>query len=282
MSVAQWFDELALSGTTRQLAQTLCRLTTYACEPELFRADVFADALRRVLIHGVVYVDGGWAQIIDALAQRALSQGALLQMDALVSRVQEREDHVHVELRHGGAPLHARHLVLATPPKAAAQLLGLEASDWGLVPARAACLDLVIRGRAPTPAQILGVKEPFYYAVTSRTASLTKNPDIEVLHAARYLPHTTKPTRHLAEQVLDGVLPDWRTRSLHARYCAMPVAYGIPIVQPSRPPIQHSARMCMVGDWVQTDYHMADAVAQSASMAAATLLERLLNPGHAA
>ena len=173
-------------------------------------------------------------------------------------------------------------VILATPPRVAARLLEEEAEDWNLVAARAACLDLVMRGPLDVPDFVQGFDEPTYFAVHSRTARLTREQSHEIVHVARYIRRDEKPERSQVEATMDGLLEGWREREVFARYGASPVVHGIPVVGAERPSRRPWPNVFLVGDWLRGDEHLSDGVADSANEATEEILSRITSPARAA
>ncbi len=65
------------------LVETMVRLATYAHAPESLEAEAALDQLR-LGFSGVVYVDGGWGEIVRGLAARALQLGVRVERAARI------------------------------------------------------------------------------------------------------------------------------------------------------------------------------------------------------
>jgi phytoene dehydrogenase-like protein len=162
-SVSQWIAGAGLGPAAAATVTALVRLTTYASDMSTFAADAAVAQLQRAA-SGVVYLDGGWAQLIARLA-------ALCQVRAgiKVTGVACAAGRVEVATRSG--PLTARSVIIAAGrPAAAIRLLPAD-PGWGdLGPeVTAACLDAGLR-RVPDPGYVLGVDAPVYASVQSPPA----------------------------------------------------------------------------------------------------------------
>ena len=280
-STTDWLDNFDLAPDARAMAEGFMRLSTYSADLDIFRADVAKKMLYRAVRHGVLYLHGGWGAMIAALERRAITRGADLLHEARAQKLVRLEDGTFaIETPRGRFT--SDFVILATPPRVAARLLEEEAEDWNLVAARAACLDLVMRGPLDVPDFVQGFDEPTYFAVHSRTARLTREQSHEIVHVARYIRRDEKPERSQVEATMDGLLEGWREREVFARYGASPVVHGIPVVGAERPSRRPWPNVFLVGDWLRGDEHLSDGVADSANEATEEILSRITSPERAA
>src|SRR5438105_6974715 len=135
-SVRQWLAGLELRPDAEAVVRALLRLTTYVADVDEFGADVAAEQLR-VSRRGVLYLHGGWAQLVEALARQVqVWSGTMVRaLEAVAGRVEVRTD---------GPSIVARAAVVAPgTPVAARALLPLAPAWPGLgEPVTAACLDV--------------------------------------------------------------------------------------------------------------------------------------------
>ena len=125
--------------------------------------------------------------------------------------------------------LRARTVVIAVPLGSAVKLFEderLKQFHANALPARAACLDLVL-SELPIPTQkiVLGIDEPLYAAVHRETENGI------VFHAARYLApgEEGRKARPSLEALLDAFQPGWRANVLEERFLPeMTVSSAIP------------------------------------------------------
>ena len=280
-SAKDWLDDCNLADDARAMAEGFVRLSTYSADLDIFRANVAKKMLHRAVRHGVLYLHGGWGAMIAMLEHRALEGGATLLHETRAQKLDQREDGAFaIDTARGRYTSDA--VILATPPRVAARLLERDIDAWDLTPARAACLDLVMRGPLDCPDYIQGFDEPTYFAVHSRTARLTSTPEHEILHVARYVRRDERPDRALLEATLDEVLAGWREREAFSRYGASPVVYGIPTVGDTRPARQQRPGVHLVGDWLRGDEHLSDGVADSTNEAVEAILGMMTSTGRAA
>lgn len=209
----------------RACARALVRLATYAHAP----AHQSAGAALRQLAdagQGVMYLDGGFAQLVAALAQMARQAGVRIEPHA---RAREVEPGAVVQaVGRDGRCAHAEAVVLALGPGEASALVRggsdpvLRALAGRATPVRAAVLDVGL-ARLPRPSRTfcLGIDAPTYCAVHSVAADMAPRHAAQ-LQLARYLAPEEKLERAAVASellaLLDLVQPGWReqvvTRSL--------------------------------------------------------------------
>jgi hypothetical protein len=233
------------------LMRALVRVSSYTNAPSLQSARV---AMRQVStsLQGVLYLDGGWDQLV-----RALAVDVDVRLGVDVDRLPD-----------------ADAVVLAGPP-ALARRLGVTVPD--LTPVRAACLDLVLDG-LPNPDRrfVLGLDEPLYFSEHGAVASLGGT----VLHVARYLAPTDVGAAALPqlEALLDQAQPGWRERVRFRRFLPELVVThrtDRPGEQVDSTSVVDGRSVHLVGDWVGEDALLADRSFASAERAADALLARV-------
>ncbi len=177
-SVSQWIAGAGLGPAAAAAVSALVRLTTYACDLDTFAADA-AVAQLQLAAGGVVYLDGGWAQLVARLAVRCQVRTGIKVTG--VAPVAGR-----VEVATGDGPLAARSVIIAAGRPAAARRLLPADPGWGdLGPElTAACLDAGSR-RVPDPGYVLGIDAPVYAAVQAPPARQAP-PGQAVVAAVRY------------------------------------------------------------------------------------------------
>ena len=177
-SAAQWIAGAGLGPAGAAAVSALVRLTTYASDLHTFAADAAVAQLRDAA-HGVLYLDGGWAQLTGRLAD-------LCQLRAGIKVTGVASAAGRVEVATSSGPLTARSVIIAAGrPSAARRLLAAD-PGWGdLGPElTAACLDAGLR-RVPDPGYVLGLDAPVYATVQSPPARQAP-PGHAVVAAIRY------------------------------------------------------------------------------------------------
>ena len=265
-SVAQWIASAGLGPAAVAAVDALVRLTTYVSDMNTFAADAAVAQLQRAA-SGVLYLHGGWAQLITRLA--ALCQ---VRTGIKVTGVASAAGRVEVATSNG--PLTAQSVIIAAGRPAAALRLLPADPGWGdLGPeVTAACLDAGVR-RVPDPGYVLGVDAPVYAAVQSpparqapagqavaaavRFGATEATADRAVLraHLARAgVPEEDVVTsRFLARMVVAGAAPTAARGGLGSRPAVD--ATGLPGVY-------------LAGDWVGPTGLIADAALASGQAAA--------------
>jgi phytoene dehydrogenase-like protein len=265
-SVSQWIADSGLWPTAALVARALVRLTTYASDLDTFGADAAISQLQRAA-RGVVYLDGGWAQLTDRLA-------GLCQVSTGIKVTGVAPAAGRVEVATSSGPLVADSVIIAAGrPAAAIRLLPAD-PGWGdLGPeVTAACLDAGLR-RVPDPGYVLGTDAPVYATIQSPPA-LQAPAGHAVVGAVRYGATDATADRaalqaHLARA---GVREeDVVTSRFLAR---MVVAGAAPIAArgglEGRPAIDAAGlpRVYLAGDWVGPEGLLADAALASGQAAA--------------
>ncbi len=260
------------------LVETMVRLATYAHAPESLEAEAALDQLR-LGFSGVVYVDGGWGEIVRGLAARALQLGVRVERAARIAELARDGSLWRVALPDGRI-VAAKAAILAVEPRECARLASfsarLAAAAAATRPIRAVCLDVAL-SRLPRPRATfaMGVDEPWYFSVHSQAARLAP-PGGALIHAARYLTSEEAPTPAIVdglERRIDRQLPGWREREVaRQRLVGMTVAHDFPRFDNDgrRAPIMvdDAPGLFLAGDWVGERGMLSDASAASGEAAA--------------
>ena len=144
--------------------RALLRLTTYTDDVDRFSADAALAQLKTGVRSGVLYLDGGWSSLTEALAAPLD-----VRTGVEVQGVDHRAGAVEVCTSQG--TLMAGRVVVATgAPAAVRRILPVE-PDWGDLgpPITAACLDLGV-ARPPEPGYVISLDDPCYVTVQSPPA----------------------------------------------------------------------------------------------------------------
>lgn len=202
-----YLDRVCDAPAVRTIVDALFRLSTYAHAQSHLSAAVACRQLHTALAKNVTYLP--FAALADAL-------GAGL--DVRTARPVRK---VHPDGRlgfDGGEEVQARMVVIATPLPAAVKVFDdprLARFHAEAVPARAACLDLVLRA-LPCPGQkiALGTDVPLYASVHR------EGPHGVVLQAAQYLGpgDEGRAARAPIEAMLDAFQPGWRAHVMEERF----------------------------------------------------------------
>jgi hypothetical protein len=273
-SVRAWIEDHDLRPDAAAVVRTFIRLTTYTADIDGFSADAAIRQLQIGNRPGVVYLHGGWAQLLDGLARQVQ-----VRTGDKVTRVEPAG--ARVEVSAGAEVLTARQVILAAGGPAATRAVLPADPGWtGLGdPVTGACLDLGLT-RVPRPGYLLGVDEPIMGVTQSPPAR--QGPDGHaVVSAVRYGATEADADRaalhaHVARL---GVQPEDVAES---RFLArMVVAGSTPLASsgglPGRPRVGDSGadHVFIAGDWVGPDGLLADAALASGHQAARAALAAL-------
>jgi glycine/D-amino acid oxidase-like deaminating enzyme len=261
-SVAEWLVGLRLRPDAEALVRALIRLGTYTADVDQFSADAAISQLQLAAKGGVLYLHGGWQQLVDALAGplEIRTGSEVLGVDRAGTGV---------EVRTGEGTVTARQVVLATGgPDAIRRLLPAD-PGWGELgaPLTAACLD-VGSSTIPEVGYVVSLDDPIYVTVQSPPARQCPDgqavvaairygarsadedrPQLERLVArAGVAPDAVVTSRFLARMTVTGALPRAVTGGLGGRPTV--VDTGVPGVT-------------LAGDWVGPDGLLGDAALAS-------------------
>jgi len=283
----QQLIELGVAGRARDIMEGMGRLGTYAGDADKLDAGAAIMQLQKA----VMYPDGGWQSMIDAMVERAQAAGAQLLTKSAVTDVTRLED--SWTLTHNGGVVHARQIIAAVSPAKLNDWFGphLPASYArslsALTPMTAACLDVHLR-RLPhsTGLFTLGAQQPLYLSVHSRWANLTQQQGHAVVHTMRY--HTGEAAdqeedRLLLEKLLDRMQPGWRKEVVRQRYLPrLVVSHASPTTELrgvlNRPSVLTGVPgVYAAGDWAGNEGHLLDAALASGEEAAQLVLKHHTN-----
>jgi phytoene dehydrogenase-like protein len=286
--LSQWIRDVAGRGNLARLIHVLCRVSTYADDPDVSSAGAAIDQLKLVLAGGVWYLDGGWQVLVDGLRDLLWQQDVEFRLACRAGSVRSDEGGVTVELS-SGEELRGRAAVLAIDPQGAASLLGravdTRLTPWseGGTPVRAASLDVAL-SRLPRPRQhvAFGLNRPLYYSVHSASARLAPA-GVSVIHVMKYLGTDRRDSPEMVEAELEAFLdrlqPGWREHVVARQFLpGMIVANHLPRAEEGgvsgRPDVQVEGcpNVFLAGDWVGSEGLLADASAASAARAARRVL----------
>lgn len=275
--LSEWVSELVPEAEVREVVLAILGVVTYTRNAELVSARVAVQQLRRASSAGVLYLHGGWGRMVDGLRAAAEARGVEVRTGAAATRVLHDEGRVEAVIVDGEA-IDARAAILAIGPHAASAMVGeLPIVPAGMVPARAACLDLGLR-RLPMPERrfVVGVDERFFFNVQSRIARLAPE-SADVASVVVYLRPGEEARREELEAIVDRLQPGWRAEVVHARYLPkMTVFHDHPRPAPSAPPARAPrSTVFTAGDWVGRGEVLLDAALGSARRAAHDCVEIL-------
>ena len=285
-SVCEWVAQATSRPLLRQLLHSLFRLATYAADAERQSAGAALGQVQMAIGPGVLYLDGGWQTLVDALREAAQAAGVEMVTGANVAALAPGDRVTGVRLTNGRVQP-AAVVVAAVDPKAAEKLVasaGPVKRCWSrCLPVRAACLDVAL-SELPNPSALvaLGLESPLYFSVHSASARLSPAGGA-LIHVAKYLTSdcTSDPDVDKAElyALLDLMQPGWRDVLVAERFLpGMTVANALVTARDGGlagrpdPAVPGVAGLYVAGDWVGPEGMLADAALASASRAAQTIL----------
>ncbi len=283
ISWAEWRDRNIKSERVRDAITALARVGTYANAPRLIAASAVLRQLQAVLGDGVIYLDEGWQQMVDALVNHAQDAGATLHLGQGVANVERVDERWHISTKAGDT-FSANALVLAVPPKSATKILPdsgtLQKTIDQQTPVTAACLTLGLRKLAnPDTTFAMGIDQPLYFSNHSVAAKLTED-GMVLIHLAKYLsPYSNEDpadSRRELEVFMDKLQPGWQDQLVESEFLpSITVYHALPRFDRPRPPVQlpDAPNAYVIGDWVDVDDILVDASFESAQQAATHILQ---------
>ncbi len=284
LSLDEWFSRNTSRRAVRDLLQAVVRLATYTNDPKHMSAGV-AIAQLQMALKGVLYLDHGWQTLVDGVQAKAIEAGARIETGASVASI-EREGAAKTVRLENGTSYRTSTVILATPPKAAAELLGADGADLAsraaaAGPVRAATLDV---GLSETPRPdarfVLGIDQPLYLSIHSGVGDLAPAGGT-MLHVAKYLGDDTtgaKDVERELEGLLDLAQPGWRDVLVERRFLPNLVVVNALATAGTdglkgRPGVPTEVEgVYLAGDWVGGGGWLVDASLASAKAAAAAAL----------
>lgn len=275
VSVQEWLDAELPEPDARALTATLVRLTTYANAPELQSAEVAMRQLHAAVRHGVMYLDGGWQTLVDAVTKRAIEAGVQIELGAGAARIEHDGREVLAAITRDGRRIAASAVIAAVEPHVLGSMLpnDADAARWAAaaVPARAACLDLGV-SELPHPERfnVQAIDAPLYFSNHSAYAALSPAGK-HVLHLVRYL-RPNEDGRALEPELrafLERIQPGVYDRAEIKRFMPNLTVHNA-VQAGTRAPGAHPAiaGLQLVGDWVDNPMCLLDGVLLSARGAA--------------
>jgi phytoene dehydrogenase-like protein len=280
MPALEWVERALSTEGARGVLKNFLRVATYTGDLARLSAGAAIVQLQHVVKHNVLYLDGGWQVLVEALRERAMAAGATIWTGNGVDRVEARgHGDVRVTL-HDGPAIDARAAVLAVGPRAAAAIVpgsgALAQIAERSVKVSVSTLDLAL-SRLPKPRVLVafGTERPLYYSVHSAVARLGPE-NGAVVHVMKYgAEGDARATEQELEELMDRLQPGWRELVVHRRFLpAMVVANDLVAAErgglAGRPDVSvpDAEGVLIAGDWVGSEGMLLDAALASAKRAA--------------
>ncbi|GAC1594337.1 MAG: FAD-dependent oxidoreductase [Acidimicrobiales bacterium] len=274
ITVEKWLEDHDLRPDVASTIGALIRLSTYTSDLSSMSADAVVVQLQIAARAGVVYLHGGWAQLIDGL-----SRHVEIHRNSPVAAVEPVAG--RLEVHTAGGPLIAGQVVLATGTPAGARTLLPGDPGWGELgePVSAACLD-VGTARVPEPGYVLGIDEPLYGTTQSPPARHAPAGGA-VVSVIRYGARSAEQDRPQLEAHLRRLGVDDNDVVTRRFLAHMVVAGASPSASSGglrgRPGVDASGLpgVYLAGDWVGPSGLLADAALASGEAAAKAALAAL-------
>lgn len=274
LTVNQWLDRTVSSPRMRALLNMLVRLSCYAHAPDLLAADVAIRQVAHAVHHNVMYLDGGWQSLVDALVEQLERTSATIELGATVQEIEIHDGGCSAVRMPDGRRLPARHVVAAVDPATLARLLPGDAlaDRWAraAVPLRAACVDLGVR-ELPHPERrsVQALDAPLYFANHSAYARLA--PDgCQLLGLIHYLApgEDGRASEPMLRAFIERIQPGVWERAVVKRFMPNLIVHNdLPGAERARSVHPSIARLSLVSDVSSARYMLADAVLESARAA---------------
>ena len=302
LTVDQWIDSdknlggggMALKG----FVQTLAKLTTYTGDTTRLSASAALHQIQLAVKTGVIYLHGGWAQMVDALLKRAEELGVEVISGCEVTGVSKTAETGEFAVLFKDKDLGFvnktfKGIILAVPPEVVSKLVSSKPTAADQVPlllggeqltdVKAACLDICLK-ELPRPENTfaLGIDEPTYFSVHSAAAELTP-PNGALIHVAYYLKGGEVGTAQIEkrlEEIMDTLQPGWRDKLVYRRYLAnIVVTHKLLSVKNGKlggywTEETNEPGVFVAGDWVGTE-QLADGSLASAKRSSELLIAHL-------
>lgn len=285
----EWIERTVKAKEARDFLGASFRVSTYSGDLERLSAGAAIAQLQHVTKHNVLYLDGGWQTLVEALRDRATAHGAtILTGDgaANVERTSGEGSTWRVTL-HDGQVVRARAVMLATGPHAAAAIVPsvqeVARAAAETTPVKVAVLDVAL-SKLPQKGRTfgLGTDRATYVSVHSAVARLAPEGGA-VVHAMTYSPSgDARADQRELEEAIDTVQPGWREHVVHQRFLPAMVASNDLVAAArggleGRPDVTVSSAkgLFLAGDWVGPTGMLLDAALASAKRSAAACAAHL-------
>jgi len=280
-SLTSWLSAHVRHPLVRDVVKMLVRVTTFTNAPDQQSAGAAIEQLQLGARGNVLYLDGGWQTIIDALRRAAIAAGAKIMSGAPAVALERHGRTVSAVRLADGTLLPSAAVIVTGSPADVDALAGTSFSTTLPPPVRHATLDIALRS-LPNPKRLVafGVDQPLYFSVHSAVAKLAPSGGA-VLHVSKYLrvdESAGRETEQQLEHVVDQLQPGWREvvdnrqflPNLTVTHSMLTAAGGGAAGRPSAR-LASAENVFIAGDWVGLRGQLSDAAAASALDAVAAV-----------
>jgi len=296
VSLQEWLDKKILHRDVADLLKLLCRVATYANDPEVQSAGSSLSQLQMAIESGVIYLDDGWQTLVKGLVAKAQEAKVMIVKGKRVVEVDSDNNNLTSSVSpwkihlSDDSSMSASVLIIATSPRGAYELFRTRPDimsyviDAGKRPVRAACLDVALSTLPNRSVPVaFGIDSPLYLSVHSESAKLAPKGGA-LIHILKYLGSSHEPNpkddRLEMEALLDMVQPGWRDVIVKQRFLAnmivsnslVAAAQGGTLRRPDTR-VSEAEGLYIAGDWVGAEGLLADASFASAKRAAQQILK---------
>jgi phytoene dehydrogenase-like protein len=246
----------------------MIRVTTYVTDLEAMPAQFAISRLKGS--RGVTYLDGGFGSLAKGLASAASTAGARIREHQPVVGIVAVQGGWEVALVGGGVLRAGAVVIAAGGPDVARQLLPVD-PGWPELgaPVTAACLDLGLRG--PAPSVVFGLDQPLYLARHCPPGDLAPEGG-SVVHVMRY--GARDPAQDLAELrgharlagIADDQIAEERFLAVHLVTHVLPSPANGLAGRPGAE-VVGAPGVLLAGDWVGRSGWLSDAAIASGQRA---------------
>ncbi|MBM7567897.1 NAD(P)/FAD-dependent oxidoreductase [Paenibacillus sacheonensis] len=283
ISIREWVEGNLRDPMVRNIFYSLLRAASYVVGPDLPAAGPVLKQLQNAL-KGALYLDRGWGALVEELRTKAADLGVRLLTNTKVSSVDIRGGIVRQVLCEDGTKINTRHVILATPPAVANDLVpfaentALRTWKEQAIEVNAACLDVALN-RLPKPKQqfAYGIDQTVLFSNYSRAAYLSDD-GAQVISLIKYQGKDTDADKdlHELEGVLDLMQPGWRDELIVKQYLPrMTVCHDfmhLKRLENPGPAVPEIQGLYVAGEWASHGEVLVDAATASAKRAVQHML----------
>ncbi|GMK42025.1 dehydrogenase [Paenibacillus sp. CCS19] len=283
ISIREWVEGNLRDPMVRNIFYSLFRTASYVVGPDLPAAGPVLKQLQNAL-KGALYLDRGWGELIKELHSKASDLGVRFLTSTKVTSLDTEGGIVRQARCEDGTTIDTRHVILATAPSIANQLVpfaeetALHTWKEQAIEVTAACLDVVLK-RLPRPKHqfAYGIDQTVFLTNQSRAAYLSDD-GAQVISLIKYQGKETDPDQDLRELegMLDLMQPGWREQLIVKQYLPkITVCHDFMHMKrlenpgPAVPEIQG---LYVAGEWASHGEVLVDAATASAKRAVQHML----------
>lgn len=287
----EWAEKEVQDPMIRHVIYSICRTNTFVPHPELLIASIAVKQLQRTFGGKAFYIEKGWANLVDALKQKAEQASVTIVTGRSVVGIVPDKEGLRVSFADGESLVISSVIVAAGLGDACKLVKDANQnllSNWKeqAHTIKAACLDLVLH-RLPNPRAsfIAGfwLDAPIFYNNPTSVASHNDDGDSVVIHMIKQLgenPSYPKEDEQHLEQALDLMQPGWREVEAARQFLPnITVAHDFASIDKNGiypgPDVPEIPGLYVAGDWTgHVGETLVDAVFAGARRAAQAVIKQ--------